>query len=381
MIDFEQLSPEQRSLISIFTQKFKSLDLAAIPVQIEPGPVVTAYYFKPHHSIPLSKILNKSEDFALAAGTDKITIQRIKGDIILFVANEKREFVDYKDYLNWYLTNEKALKQHIPIPLGIDHLGAKQSLDLVDMPHILLAGSTGSGKSVFESAIIASLGVRFSLAQLEMILVDTKQLDLTLFQRMPNVVEVCTDLMGYINMMERLIRTCRSRMNTLRGAACRNIQEFHKMGYNMPYIILVIDEFGDLLEQDRAAKKEKFNTASEFATVDDQLKRLVQIARAAGIHVIAGTQRTSVKVVSGDIKANFPCRISLKLPTGFDSRTILGEDGAETLLGKGDMLVKMPESEVLTRYHGPFVRSQDIAWIASELDYIRDMYRTIRGEI
>jgi S-DNA-T family DNA segregation ATPase FtsK/SpoIIIE len=167
-------------------------------------------------------------------------------------------------------------------------------------------------------------------------------------------------------------------MQILQGAACRNIQEYHAMGYKMPYKVLIIDEFADLLEQDREAKSEKFSTASEYPKVDDQLKRLIQIARAGGIHVIAGTQRTSVKVVSGDIKANFPCRISLKLPTGFDSRTILGVDGAETLLGKGDMLVNLPDSETLRRYHGPFVKLQDITWIISELDYIRDMYRTIR---
>lgn len=378
--DFSALPEAQRSIVAQFTQKFKSLDLAAVPVNVELGPVVTAYYFKPHHSIPLAKVLNKSEDFALAAGVDKVNIQRIRGDVVIFAANNDRKFVDYKEYLNWYLTDEKTLSQRIPIPLGIDHIGVKQSVDLTELPHILLAGSTGSGKSVFESAIIASLGVRFTREEVELILVDTKQLDLPLFSRMPNVVEVCTELMEYIRMMEALISEARQRMQTLQGATCRNIQEYHAMGYKMPYKVLIIDEFADLLEQDREAKREKYSDASECAKVDDQLKRLVQIARAVGIHIIAGTQRTSVKVVSGDIKANFPCRVSLKLPTGFDSVTILGEYGAETLLGKGDMLISMPDSEVLQRYHGPFVKASDISWIITELDYIRDMYKTIRAQ-
>jgi S-DNA-T family DNA segregation ATPase FtsK/SpoIIIE len=378
--DFSALPEAQRSIVAQFTQKFKSLDLAAVPVNVELGPVVTAYYFKPHHSIPLAKVLNKSEDFALAAGVDKVNIQRIRGDVVIFAANNDRKFVDYKEYLNWYLTDEKTLAQRIPIPLGIDHIGVKQSVDLTELPHILLAGSTGSGKSVFESAIIASLGVRFTREEVELILVDTKQLDLPLFSRMPNVVEVCTELMEYIRMMEALISEARQRMQTLQGATCRNIQEYHAMGYKMPYKVLIIDEFADLLEQDREAKREKYSDASECAKVDDQLKRLVQIARAVGIHIIAGTQRTSVKVVSGDIKANFPCRVSLKLPTGFDSVTILGEYGAETLLGKGDMLISMPASEVLQRYHGPFVKASDISWIITELDYIRDMYKTIRAQ-
>lgn len=373
------LTPEQIDISVAFLQKLQGLRIKATLERVEPGPVVSGFYFKLANSEPISKIINKSEDFALAAGVEKVTITRHSGEIAIFAANKERKLIEFKKYLDWYLRNEEVQKMKIPIPLGVDSHGSEKALDLSEMPHILLAGETGSGKSVFEASIISSLACAKNPRELQIILVDTKQLDLPLFSTLPHVKATVTDLDGFHNMMDGLLFETYRRMGLLKNASVRNISEYHTMtsdNTQIPYIMVIIDEFADLLEQDKAWRK---TIETDRPPVDTWLKRLVQISRAAGIHVIAGTQRTSVKVVSGDIKANFPCRISLRLPTEFDSRTILGTDGAETLLGKGDMLVQMPNSEALRRYHGPFVHLGDIGEITVQNEMIREMYANLRS--
>lgn len=378
------LSEEHAKTSVAFIQKLAGLSIKATIEKVEPGPVVTAYYFKPAMDVPISKILNKADDFALAAEAEKVTIQRIGGHIVIFAANKQRKLIEFKEYLNWYMLDKKPNEMEIPIPLGVDHLGNKAALDLVTCPHILLAGETGSGKSVLESSIISCLSIQKDPKELELYLVDTKQLDLPLFRGLPQVQDVITTPSEFQKTMEKLWAVHNARKILFGNQNVRNIREFHgQWGEDgkskVPYIVLLIDELADLIMQDKE-ERNKLDKEDQKPKVEEWLQRFAQGTRATGIHIIAGTQRTSVKIISGDIKVNFPCRISLRLPTEFDSRTILGTDGAEQLLGKGDMLVKRPDSETLYRYHGPFVNLQDIAWITVENDYVREMYKSIKRQ-
>jgi S-DNA-T family DNA segregation ATPase FtsK/SpoIIIE len=364
---------EQRNNILWLTTKLVGLSVEANFEKLEVGPVVSGYYFKLGAATPVRKLVSMSEDFALSLGADKVNIQRVGGHVVIFIPNKDRKVVDYKALLHWYMNDETTQRMELPIPVGLDHRGNQCSLDLVDMPHILIAGSTGSGKSVFESSVICSLAYFKSSDSLHFYLVDTKRVDLPLFSTLPHVKCVADDLEKFHGMMSEIMLETRRRLNLLQGAGCRKIQDYHKLGYALPYMVIIMDEFGDLMELDHAAKK-----AGQFEdcpSVSSWIKQAVQIGRAAGVHIIACTQRSSVKVVSGDIKANLPCRIALRLPTGTDSRTILGVQGAENLLGKGDMLIQRPERDVVERFHGPFVSMNDIAELITNYEQIRSVFK------
>ncbi len=371
---------EEARIGAALMTKLQGLGISAKITNIERGPIVTGFYFKLGNNIPISKIMNKSEDFALAAGVEAVQIQRILNEIVIFTANKERRDVDFKVTLNYILTDEKAKSATIPIPLGVDHKGTNSFLDLVDCPHILLAGSTGSGKSVFESSILSILALAKKSHELQIYTVDTKQLDLPLFSSLPIIEKSVTELIPYLQLMQRLLIEYERRAKKIQGASLRNIREYNKLvgeDNALPYILLMIDEFADLIGQDQTVRKDKEHEANEYPKADFLLQRLAQIGRATGIHIIAATQRTSVKIINGDIKTNFPCRISLRLPTQADSFTILGTGGAENLLGKGDMLVQEPSSEVIRRYHGPFVKHGDILEVVNNWKHIQEMYRNM----
>jgi S-DNA-T family DNA segregation ATPase FtsK/SpoIIIE len=368
---------EQSSNIIALGMKLNGLGITATFSHVETGPVVTAYYFNLDHGESVRKVLNKAEDFALAMDAIKVMVQRIGGKIAIFVPNEKREIIEFKNYLFWYLNAPEVKNQQLPIPLGVDYRGNKATFDLVDMPHALITGSTGSGKSVFEASIISALSLYRSSNELEFYLVDTKMVDLPLFNKLPHVKQVADDVPKFHNMMQHIMQTTRKRLSILQNASCRKIQDYHKlMGgeiNTMPYIIVMLDEFGDLMDSDSAIRKSG-DTLDDVPTVKQWIKSASQICRAAGVHLICCTQRASVKVVDGDIKTNLPCRISFRLPTQIDSRTILGVGGAENLLGKGDMLVLRPEQDSLERFHGPFVSMNDIAEIVTQYEFLKDIF-------
>jgi S-DNA-T family DNA segregation ATPase FtsK/SpoIIIE len=374
------LQSEEGRIGTALVLKLQGLGIRATISKVEVGPIVSGFYFKMHNTVPLTKIMGRAEDFALAVGSDACNIQRIKDEVVIFVANKERSYVDFKDTLNYIMTDEETSKAIIPIPLGVDHTGKHAFIDLVNCPHILLAGSTGSGKSVFEAAILASLSIRKNMHQLQIYTVDTKQLDLPLFSSIPLIQNTITDLMSYLQLMTMLLKEHEQRALKLRNASLRSLREYNTLvgeDNAIPYILLMIDEFADLIGQDQTARKDKTSDINDFPKADFLLQRLAQVGRATGIHIIAATQRTSVKVINGDIKANFPCRISLRLPTEADSRTILGTQGAENLLGKGDMLVQTPDSEVIRRYHGPYVKHDDILQVVTNWKEIKEMYKQI----
>lgn len=337
------------------------------------GPVVTGYPIKLPSFVPVQKLINKSEDLALAADVESVDIRRIGNEIVVFIPNKDRKIIDFKEVLYWRLNNRTS-DQILPIILGMNFRGEKASIDLTTQPHILIAGSTGAGKSVLESAIISSLSMIKGPEELELYLVDTKRVDLGLFDELPHVKEVIKDIVEFYPVINNLYEIAQVRSKLFETNKVRNISEYNeKNSEKLPYIVLIIDELADLIEKDKMER----NGDKEFPEpkVTDSIKKLIQICRASGIHIIACTQRTSVKVIEGDIKANFPTRISLKLPTKVDSMTILGETGAEKLLGRGDMLVKRGDSDVLERFHGPFVKLDDIEAIINHRDMILAQFR------
>ena len=367
------LTKEQTDNIMWLVNKLTGLNIDAKFSHLENGPIVSGYYFLPGHSTPVKKLMNLSEDLALSIGADKVDVQRLGGFIVVFVPNKERKVVEYKDLLYWYMHDSDVEKMEIALPIGVTHRGQKVAFDLTEMPHILMAGSTGSGKSVAESSIISSLAYKYSPTYLHLYLVDTKRVDLPLFKQLPHVMKVAEDLQTFHEMMQHIMEEIRRRLNMLAGVSCRNIKEYHAMGLDMPYIVIMLDEFGDLMELDDYARKA--GLFEDVPRVRSWIKQAVQIGRAAGVHLICCTQRSSVKVVDGDIKANLPCRIALRLPTGTDSRTILGYNGAENLLGKGDMLVQRSDVDVPQRYHGPLVEMKDITQLVVNYEYIKDSLR------
>ncbi len=345
----------------IIRRRFHNLGFSDVKMLPEiPGPIVTGYPLRVSIT-PVSKIIGKAEDIAFALKVESVDIRRVAGEIVVFVPNKDRKIVDFKENLFWYLQDSRVSKMTLPIPLGIDFHGNKTAIDLTEQPHILIAGSTGSGKSIFESSIIASLSMFLSEEELQLVLVDTKKTDLVHFENLPQVKKVVREIEEWEPTIHWLIQEVDIRTSLFERAGVRKISEYNeRVSSKMPYIVVIIDEFADLNVRGKQAGLK----------VDLSVGRLTQISRAAGIHVILCTQRSSVKIIYGDLKANFPTRIALKLPSQIDSRTILDEAGAETLLGKGDMLIRSEGFDELRRFHAPFVRLEDIDAVLNHRDMI-----------
>lgn len=361
-----------QELIKRLAIKLGALGITAKFLRTEDGPVVTTYYFQLGLDIPLAKIINKSEDLALATGVESLLVFRKGGEVALEIPNENRRIVGFDTCL-YELFKQKPAPV-LPVMLGVDSHGNSFNLDLVEQPHILVAGSTGGGKSILLSTIIGAMAVTKSAKEVKMMLVDTKKLDLPLFQDLPHVVENIENAEDFHRMMDRLMTIVRKRTEQMKGIA-RNITEFNSLASDtqkLPYYVIIIDELADLLDDDDMRRKMDENYKNAYHPISKRIKSLVQICRAAGIHIIAATQRSSVKIINGDIKANFPTRIALRLPTQADSRTILSGGGAESLLGKGDMLIESPAFPNFKRAHGAFVSNNDIGRILNEADRIRE---------
>lgn len=343
------------------------------------GPVCTGYPIKLSASTPIAKIMSKDRDIALACGVNSVDIQQQGENLVVFIPNKERTIVNFDQALFWYLKDEKVSEMKLPIMIGADFEGNNFAIDLTEQPHILIAGSTGSGKSIFESSIIASLAMKFSPEKLELYLVDTKRVDLGLFEGIPQLKELAKEPKDWYLLINAIYSEVQHRNRLLEQAMVRNIHEYNAISdKKLPYIVLVIDELADLIEKDKVEREDyalKYGCKkSDFPepTVLDAIKRLIQICRASGVHIIACTQRTSVDIISGTVKANFPTRISLRLPSSIDSRVILGQAGAEKLLGNGDGLLQSSESDSLVRFHAPFVQLTHIAQIISQQEMIRE---------
>jgi DNA segregation ATPase FtsK/SpoIIIE, S-DNA-T family len=323
--------------------------------KISHGPVVTLNEFEPAAGIKVSKIINLSEDIARNTSSESTRIATIPGrnTIGIEIPNSSRENVYLSEILKHNDFSKKDIR--LPITLGKNISGIPVIGDLASMPHLLIAGTTGSGKSVCINTIILSLLYRHTPDKCKFILIDPKMLELSTYEGIPHLLcPVITEAKKAASVLGWVVKEMESRYRLMTKEGVKNIDGYNsKHKLPMPYIVVIVDEMSDLM---LVAGKE----------IENYIQKLSQMARAAGIHIIMATQRPSVDVITGTIKANFPTRISFQVTSKIDSRTILGEQGAEQLLGKGDMLY-MSSANRMVRIHAPYVSENEIEKINNYL--------------
>ena len=332
---------ELKLLAQVLTEKYSEFDVHGQVTQINPGPVVTTFEFKPEAGIKYSRITNLTDDLCLALKAESILIERMAGKstVGIQVPNREREIIWLRE--NIESSEFIGTKSKLTLALGKDINGRIVTADLAGMPHLLIAGSTGAGKSVAINAMIMSILYKATPDQVRLILVDPKRLELGNYEGVPHLfTPIITEPKLAANALRNAVREMERRLKLLAEKGVRNMEQYNKLFDDegtrslfgedsedrpLPYIVIIIDELADLMMLDSG-------------NVEESVTRLAQMARAVGIHLVLATQRPSVDVITGLIKANFPARISFRVATKVDSRTILDANGAEALLGKGDML-------------------------------------------
>ncbi len=355
---------ELKLLAQVLTGKYAEFEVHGQITQINPGPVVTTFEFKPEAGIKYSRITNLTDDLCLALKAESILIERMAGKstVGIQVPNREREIIWLRE--NIESTEFIGSKSKLTLALGKDINGRIVTADLNGMPHLLIAGSTGAGKSVAINAMIMSILYKATPDQVRLILVDPKRLELGNYEGVPHLyTPIITEPKLAANALRNAVREMERRLKLLAEKGVRNIDQYNKLfdtdgtpslfGDNaderpLPYIVIIIDELADLMMLDSS-------------NVEDSITRLAQMARAVGIHLVLATQRPSVDVITGLIKANFPARMSFRVATKVDSRTILDANGAEALLGRGDMLYLPSGSARVHRLHAPYVTEKEIA--------------------
>ncbi len=355
---------ELKLLAQVLTGKYAEFDVHGQITQINPGPVVTTFEFKPEAGIKYSRITNLTDDLCLALKAESILIERMAGKstVGIQVPNREREIIWLRE--NIESTEFIGSKSKLTLALGKDINGRIVTADLNGMPHLLIAGSTGAGKSVAINAMIMSILYKATPDQVRLILVDPKRLELGNYEGVPHLyTPIITEPKLAANALRNAVREMERRLKLLAEKGVRNIDQYNKLFDEngtpslfgegaeerpLPYIVIIIDELADLMMLDSS-------------NVEESITRLAQMARAVGIHLVLATQRPSVDVITGLIKANFPARMSFRVATKVDSRTILDANGAEALLGRGDMLYLPSGSARVHRLHAPFVTEKEIA--------------------
>jgi DNA segregation ATPase FtsK/SpoIIIE, S-DNA-T family len=358
----------------LLEEKCREFAVEGAVVQIHPGPVVTTYELKPDAGVKYSKITGLADDLCLAMQAESVLIDRIPGKstVGIQIPNPNREQISLRELLESEAYRRSTSK--LTLALGKTIHGESFVTDLATMPHLLIAGSTGTGKSVSVNAMLSSILFRASPDDVRLIMVDPKRLELGMYEHIPHLLTpVVVDPKLAANALRWAVREMEERYKTLAAVGVRNIEQFNrnlkqaqaekqgpvldKHGNELrplPFIVVLIDELADLM---MIAGNE----------VEESIARLAQMARAVGIHLVLATQRPSVDVITGLIKANLPARISFRVSSKIDSRTILDGNGAEQLLGRGDMLFLPPASSRFVRLHGPYISEQETARLASFL--------------
>ena len=354
---------ELKLLAQVLTDKYAEFEVHGQVTQINPGPVVTTFEFKPEAGIKYSRITGLTDDLCLALRAESILIERMPGKstVGIQVPNREREVI----WLRENLESQEFLgsKSKLTLGMGKDINGRLAVADLAGMPHLLIAGSTGTGKSVCINAMIMSILYKATPDQVRLVLVDPKRLELGNYEGIPHLLTpIITEPKLAANALRNAVREMERRLKLLAAKGVRNIDSYNRLFDDtpslfaeqstdegpIPYIVIIIDELADLMILDGN-------------NVEESITRLAQMARAVGIHLVLATQRPSVDVITGLIKANFPARVSFRVATKVDSRTILDANGAESLLGRGDMLYLPSGSSRVHRLHAPFVTEKEIA--------------------
>jgi S-DNA-T family DNA segregation ATPase FtsK/SpoIIIE len=362
--DEEELKDRARAI----EQKTMEFGVGGQVTQINPGPVVTTFEFKPEAGVKYSRITALAEDLCLALRAESILIERIPGKatVGIEVPNVHRQTIALREVIESAEFINSGSK--LTIALGKDLIGRIRAAELTQMPHLLIAGATGTGKSVFINSMLMSMLYKATPEELKLVLIDPKRLELGLYEDIPHLfTPVVTDPKVASNVLRNATREMENRLKLLAKRGVRNIEQYNRIVGKkkqsvapaepeaggeppetpLPYLVIVIDELADLMMVDTN-------------NVEESITRLAQMARAVGIHLILATQRPSVDVITGLIKANFPARISFRVATKVDSRTILDANGSESLLGRGDMLYLPAGSSRLERVHGPLVTEDEI---------------------
>ncbi len=383
-IDEEELKERAARL----TRKFSEFGVTGAVTQIHPGPVVTTFEFKPEAGIKYSRITNLVDDLCLAMKAESILVERIAGKstVGIEVPNLHREIIHLRELAE---SSEFATSpSKLTLCLGKDITGKMKVADLTQMPHLLIAGSTGSGKSVAINSMIVSILYKSTPEEVRLILIDPKRLELSLYDEIPHLfTPIVTEPKQAANVLRRATLEMEERLRKLAEHGVRNIEQYNQIfepdstlnlfdtngerEQPLPYLVIVIDELADLM-------------MVEPQSVEESITRLAQMSRAVGIHLILATQRPSVDVITGLIKANLPARISFRVASKVDSRTILDSNGAEALLGRGDMLFLPPASARLLRLHGPLVTEKEIGRVVewwqsqAQAEYNQEFLKPLR---
>ena len=363
----EQQSVDEEELkvvAQVLTAKYAEFEVFGQVTQINPGPVVTTFEFKPEAGIKYSRIVSLTDDLCLALRAESILVERMPGKstVGIQVPNREREII----WLRENIESQEFLgsKSKLTIGMGKDINGRIAAADLAGMPHLLIAGSTGTGKSVAINAMIMSILYKSTPEEVRLVLVDPKRLELGNYEGVPHLyTPIITEPKLAANALRNAVREMERRLKLLAAKGVRKIDSYNRLFDDtpslfseqsnsddgpLPYIVIIIDELADLMMLDGH-------------NVEESITRLAQMARAVGIHLVLATQRPSVDVITGLIKANFPARVSFRVATKVDSRTILDANGAESLLGRGDMLYLPSGSARVHRLHAPYVTEKEIA--------------------
>jgi S-DNA-T family DNA segregation ATPase FtsK/SpoIIIE len=361
----QSVNEEELKLVAqVLTAKYAEFEVHGQVTQINPGPVVTTFEFKPEAGIKYSRIIGLTDDLCLALRAESILVERMPGKstVGIQVPNREREII----WLRENIESQEFLgtKSKLTIAMGKDINGRIAAADLAGMPHLLIAGSTGTGKSVAINAMIMSILYKSTPDEVRLVLVDPKRLELGNYEGVPHLyTPIITEPKLAANALRNAVREMERRLKLLAAKGVRNIDSYNRLFDDtpslfseqtnpedgpIPKIVIIIDELADLMMLDGN-------------NVEESITRLAQMARAVGIHLVLATQRPSVDVITGLIKANFPARISFRVATKVDSRTILDANGAESLLGRGDMLYLPSGSARVHRLHAPYVTEKEIA--------------------
>lgn len=340
-------------------QKLKNFGVSGKVVGISPGPVVTTYEYAPAPGIKISKIVGLADDIALGLKAKSVRVVGSvpgKAALGIEIPNADRQVVYIRDLIS--SEDFRKSDQKLSIALGLDVIGNIAIADLSKMPHLLIAGATGAGKSVAINTIIGSILFNATAEEVRFLMIDPKRIELSGYEGIPHLLHpVVVEPKMAARALQWAVREMERRYRLLEEAKVKSFDSYNaEVEEKLPYIVIIVDELADLM---MVASKD----------VESSIARLAQMARAAGMHIILATQRPSVDVLTGLIKANFPTRISFKVSSKIDSRTIIDTAGAECLLGKGDMLYLPPGTSTLQRIHGAFISEKETAKL---VDFLKE---------